>query len=241
MRAASSLSRHIHVWKYVCVISALWLMHATAHADFTGQPSVHDGDTVTIAHQKIRFFGIDAPELSQSCTRPNGELWQCGEFARDALTAQIADRDVRCVAKDQDRYGRVVGECFAGTTNLNQWMVRNGWAYAYRSYSRQFIPDEQAAKRAHLGIWNSTCRAPWEWRRAERGQPPRAAAATDSAANTTHAGCDIKGNVNAQGARIYHLPGSRFYAQTQINESTGERWFCTEHEAAAAGFRASHN
>jgi hypothetical protein len=70
--------------------------------------------------------------------------------------------------------------------------------------------------------------APWEWRRS----------GDSSLANTTASGCSIKGNINNKGDRIYHVPGSRYCAQTQVNESRGERWFCSEAEARAAGWLA---
>lgn len=51
--------------------------------------------------------------------------------------------------------------------------------------------------------------------------------------------CDIKGNISKSGEYIYHLPGDKYYAQTRIDESRGERWFCSESEARAAGWRHS--
>lgn len=51
--------------------------------------------------------------------------------------------------------------------------------------------------------------------------------------------CNIKGNVSTRGERIYHVPGQRYYYETRISASHGERWFCSEEEARAAGWRRS--
>ena len=49
--------------------------------------------------------------------------------------------------------------------------------------------------------------------------------------------CNIKGNVNTRGERIYHVPGQEYYDETRISASHGERWFCSEEEAREAGWR----
>ena len=92
------------------------------------------------------------------------------------------------------------------------------------------LSEEAAAQAAGLGIWRGGAKptTPWEYR-ADRWE--RAAAASP------RAGCPIKGNISQDGEQIYHTPWSPWYGRTQINESQGERWFCDENEAAAAGWR----
>ncbi len=68
---------------------------------------------------------------------------------------------------------------------------------------------------------------PWEWRRGKR------IAANDNAPGQ----CRIKGNINRKGERIYHAPGDNWYDRTRIDPAKGERWFCSEAEAIAAGWR----
>ena len=118
-------------------------------------------------------------------------------------------------------------------------MVLEGWAVAYRRYSNDFVPDEEAARAAKRGIWRSSFVLPWEWRAQRRaGGAVASQARSPSATPENHrAGCDIKGNINSRGDRIYHVPGSRYYASTLIDTARGERWFCSEAEARAAGWR----
>jgi Staphylococcal nuclease homologue len=139
------------------------------------------------------------------------------------------------------RYGRLVGACSVGATSISGWMVREGWAVAYRRYSEDFVADEAAARVAKRGIWRSTFIVPWEWRAQRRaGDGAVGARPTSSAAPSSESDqgrCDIKGNINSKGERIYHVPGGRSYAITLIDPARGERWFCSEAEAQAAGWR----
>lgn len=205
------------------------IMPSVLHADVAGGASVIDGDTIEIHGQRIRLHGIDVPEGAQTC-QVEGKSWRCGQQASLALDGKIAGRPVSCKQKDVDRYRRIVAVCFAGNEDLNAWMVAEGWALAYRQYSTDYVGQERAASAAHKGIWRGSFVPPWDWRSGKRL----------AAANDTKSGeCRIKGNISATGERIYHVPGGEYYDRTQINTSKGERWFCTEGEARAAGWRRS--
>jgi endonuclease YncB( thermonuclease family) len=130
----------------------------------TGIPTVTDGDTIRIGNTRIRLHGIDAPETNQICER-NGKKWRCGREATKALRTVIGEKSVSCSKRDIDRYGRVVAVCRAGSINLNAWMVENGWAVAYRRYSRDYIADEQGAKASRHGMWSGKFIMPWDWRK----------------------------------------------------------------------------
>jgi len=194
-------------------------------ADVTGTPSVIDGDTLEISGARIRLHGIDAPESRQLC-RKDGQSYRCGQQATVALNGLIARSSVRCKARDRDRYGRIVAICFLGDLDLNDWLVRQGHAVAYRRYSKEYVEAENAARTARRGIWDGEFQLPWEWRRAERSK------STDPVA-VAPKGCPIKGNVSKSG-RIYHVPGGQGYEKTKIDLSKGERWFCIENEARSA-------
>jgi endonuclease YncB( thermonuclease family) len=205
---------------------------AGAAETLVGPATVIDGDTLEIRGQRIRLHGIDAPESAQTCTDPAGRSWRCGQRAALALSERIGRATVTCEPKDRDRYGRIVAVCSSAGRDLNAWMVENGWALAYRDYSRDYVDAEAAARVTRAGIWSGSFDAPWDWRRGRRsGRRP---AANDNVATGE---CPIKGNISARGARIYHLPGDRFYEDTVIDENKGERWFCSESEAEAAGWR----
>jgi endonuclease YncB( thermonuclease family) len=201
------------------------LLVPAAWGDIIGRASVIDGDTIEIHGQRIRLYGIDAPESRQTC-RKDGRPWRCGQQAALTLDKLIIGKTIRCVKKDRDHYGCLVGECFAGDLNLNAFMVEHGWALAYRQYSTAYIHQEEQAREAHTGIWASAFIPPWEYR---HGNSPVSASAMPQ--------CRIKGNINAGGEKIYHLPGSSWYNRTKIDILKGERWFCSEAEAQTAGWR----
>jgi endonuclease YncB( thermonuclease family) len=145
---------------------ALWMIAVGAAEDnVIGIASVIDGDTIDIHGQRIRLFGIDAPESNQPCMRPNRERWHCGQQASLALADRIGRAIVRCEQRDVDRYGRVVAVCFMGAEDLNRWMVVNGWAVAFRRYSLEYVADENIARRNRANIWSGEFDLPWDWRR----------------------------------------------------------------------------
>ncbi|WP_245410301.1 thermonuclease family protein [Dichotomicrobium thermohalophilum] len=190
-----------------------------------GRASVIDGDTIEIRGQSIRLFGIDALEDDQKCLA-GGKRQRCAQRAANALSEKIGRRNVLCEKRARDRYDRIVGVCYADGEDLNAWLVAEGWALAYRRYSRLYVEHEEKARRANKGVWATRFVKPWEARRGKRlGQ------------RVATRRCAIKGNISAAGERIYHVPGGYYYGQTRVDESEGERWFCSEAEARAAGWR----
>ena len=134
----------------------------------TGVARITDGDTIRIGDARIRFFGVDAPEMRQSCLDPLRHRYACGVAARNALRAHVGGVTVTCNPVDIDQYRRLVARCFARSEDLNRWMVASGWAVAYREFSREYVPDEEQAKAKRLGIWNGEFELPSTWRREER-------------------------------------------------------------------------
>ena len=130
-----------------------------------GHPMVTDGDTIKILNKKIRLHGIDAPEKKQKC-RKNAKEYDCGVTATKALVKKISKNTVKCqIQKNKDRYNRLIGVCFVEQEDLNRWMVRNGYAVAYRRYSKDYILDEDFAKINKLGLWSGTFIKPEKWRK----------------------------------------------------------------------------
>jgi len=133
-------------------------------AEIAGRASVIDADTIEIYGQRIRLHGVDAPEKGQECFLPDGAAWRCGQKGALALADFIAKSPVSCRQIDTDRYGRVVANCHVRDRDIEEWLVSEGWAMAYRRYSSDYIGAEQVAKNAKRGIWTGTVQPPWEWR-----------------------------------------------------------------------------
>lgn len=208
---------------FVLILTLASPVHALT---FSGQARVVDGDSLVVAGERVRLFGIDAPELKQRCD-VSGRNWACGAWSKDSLSKIIGQGVLRCEALDRDRYGRTVARCDVSGRDVGAEMVRAGAATAYLRYSTDYARDEAQAKREARGLWSGAVTAPSAFRKvAKRGT----AAQND---------CAIKGNISAKGKRIYHMPGQRDYDATRIAAGKGEAFFCTEAEARAAGFRAA--
>ena len=123
-----------------------------------------DGDTIHINKIKYRLHGIDAPEMKQLC-KMKEKNYKCGVKSKEFLGSLIGNQSVKCNHKDKDKYKRIVAECFAGETNLNKELVRNGWALAYRDYSKDYVTDEKFAQDNNLGMWKGTFIHPKKWRK----------------------------------------------------------------------------
>jgi endonuclease YncB( thermonuclease family) len=204
---------------------ALMLAACIGAAAPEGRARVLDGDTLIVAGDTVRLFGIDAPEHDQTCKDDTGTDWPCGRVAQATLRQIIGANPVTCTQKDRDHYGRVVATCKAAGRDLAAQMVKAGMALAYRRYSRAYLGHEARAKAQGRGLHAGAYTAPEVVRKAAR--------------HADQAGCLIKGNIARSGARIYHRPGQAHYDRTRISPSRGERWFCSAAEARKAGWRAS--
>ena len=139
----------------------------------SGFAKVVDGDTIKINSKKIRLYGIDAPEKKQKCKKTYLTIsfmsftkdYMCGEVSTQKLIKKINKQKLNCNILDVDRYKRLIGECFKRNINLNSWMVSNGYAVAYRKYSKKYVSDEINAKINKLGIWQGKFEMPWDYRR----------------------------------------------------------------------------
>jgi endonuclease YncB( thermonuclease family) len=216
---------------------------ATAQERISGIGRAADGDTLTVGADRVRLFGIDAPELHQTCDR-SGQAWQCGQEAAERLAGLVNGRQVVCSTTGTDDYGRLLARCSANGVDLNREMVASGHAVAFRRYSLDYVAFEGSAKAAGRGLWGGTFQMPSEYRQAHRSssrssaegarQEPSARARRSPSSSTASgiSGCSIKGNRNRRGQWIYHVPGMPYYEQTRAEEI-----FCTEAEAQAAGYR----
>jgi endonuclease YncB( thermonuclease family) len=133
---------------------------------------VTDGDTIKIDNEKIRLFGIDAPEMKQICKDKNNDPYACGHSSKAYLKGLINHTgygdQIYCYYSERDKYKRIIGECFVDTKNkmnINYLMVRRGQAVAYIRYSEKYLEAQNQAKKDKVGIWEGTFDLPEEWRK----------------------------------------------------------------------------
>lgn len=203
-----------------------------ALADITGKARAIAGDRLEIGGVTLQLYGLDAPERDQACLR-DGRRWDCGFEATAALAFRTAGQWVVCTEQEAAEDGTPLALCVLGGVGgpeVNGWMVAAGWGLADRP--PLFAETEAAARAAGRGIWAGEFINPAEWRRGARlaveALPPEPAGL-----------CAVKGIVAADGERIYHLPGGAFYPHATVDPASGERWFCSEDEAQAAGWTRS--
>ena len=134
------------------------------NTSFADSLRVVDGDTIVLNGEKIRFSGIDTPELKQTCMKDNEKIF-CGETAKILLIKKIGNKTPECISEGKDAYKRTLAECFVNGESLSVFLVRSGYAFAYRKYSDKFIKDEEFAKENKLGMWAMTFQYPWDFRK----------------------------------------------------------------------------
>lgn len=210
---------------------------------------VIDGDTVELADgRKVRYIGIDAPEMSKrDCfaaeSKAANELLVLNRRAR-------LERDIT----DTDRFGRLLRYVYVGDTFVNLQLLADGFAQLLTyppdvRYNEQLRAATAEARQAKRGLWSGCSASPEP---AVLPNPRQPAPSEDSinlydraqsfsGGELPPAGCTIKGNINAKGEKIYHLPGCGSYKKTTIDETRGEQWFCSEADASAAGWRKAGN
>ena len=151
--------------KVILVISVCLLIFFLIFNQVRSQDlRVVDGDTIHLNGEKIRFTGIDTPELIQTCIN-QGIIDPCGVTAKEILIDKISDNEVECISEGKDQYKRTLAECFVNNESLSSYLVRSGYAFAYRKYSKKFISDEDYAKANKIGMWSMKFDYPWDYRK----------------------------------------------------------------------------
>lgn len=210
--------------------------------------NIVDADTVWAGTKKIRLSGIDAPETDQVCLDVAGKSWDCGLEARNQLQAYVRQQVWTCQLTGRDRYKRYLGGCTVSGEDISRWLVRNGWALAFRKYSTAYVADEKFAQQSKLGLWSGAFIAPWDWRHRTTNTVILGATALplhaqrsllSVVAQPPSTTCSIKGNLKAANQCIYHVPGGKFYDRLAMDRISDRRWFCSAAEAEAAGCRKS--
>jgi endonuclease YncB( thermonuclease family) len=198
--------------------------------EVVGVARVVDGDTLNVEGLGVRLHGIDAPETAQSCKDAQGRDYACGEQATRRLRALAEGRRVACEGREFDQYRRFIAVCRIGDVEINRTLVAEGHAWAFVRFSQDYVAVEREARAARRGVFASANMSPWDFRSG-------AWSTAQSAAQASRPDCPIKGNVSRTGERIYHMPWQRDYGRIRMDQGDGKRWFCTEVEAEAAGWR----
>lgn len=205
---------------------------AAEAVDVTGKARVLDGDTIEIGAEKIRLYGIDAPEGAQLCKNAAGRDYPCGEVAANRLRQLTAGKPITCKGDERDQYKRLIAVCSTEGRDINPVLVREGLAWAFVKYSKTYVGEEEEARKAKRGVFarpdNIT---PWDFRNRRWTDEEKK--------NALSRGCVIKGNISRTGERIYHMPWQKHYAKTKIDAKAGEQWFCNAGDAEKGGFRPS--
>ena len=151
--------------KAIFLISILSLVFFLTINDIKSQElKVVDGDTIHLNGEKIRFSGIDTPELKQTCLK-EGIQNPCGVTAKQILIGKIGNNNVKCISEGKDQYKRILAECFVNNESLSSYLVRSGYAFAYKKKKKNFIPDEDYARINKLGMWSMEFDYPWDYRK----------------------------------------------------------------------------
>jgi endonuclease YncB( thermonuclease family) len=225
---------------------------------FAESPGIRDGGTIDLGDMTYRLDGIDAPAFDQICIDDHADSWACGVDARDQLAQLIGGREVRCQDLGPDATYKKwhLGVCTVEgeATSLNQLLVRQGFALNFASSSaNRFKDDEAGAKDKRLGLWKGCFVAPSEFRAWQKDAALLGGACRPDKEREIRdvlfpyepampSGCSVKGKY-ALRARvtgnvgIYHLQACRSYPAL----TRPDRWFCSEEDAKAAGFRKAYN
>jgi len=191
-----------------------------------GRAEAIGGELVRVAGTTVRLAGIEAPERQQSCGT-GGKRTRCGAAAQAALGKLVNGRTLACAVSGTDSAGHALATCTRGELDINGELVRQGHVFADTGMFASYSGLERQARDAKAGIWAAgDVERPAEFR----------AKAWDEAKRRAPDGCPIKGLVTG-GARVYVLPWSPHYDRGRIQKARGERWFCSEREAEAAGFK----
>jgi endonuclease YncB( thermonuclease family) len=200
----------------------------TVSTEISGRAIAITGDLMRVDGALVRISGVEAPESRQPCYRANGRRWNCTSAAKSNLARVVRGRRVICTPSGENTGGYVIAQCSIGEADLATELVRSGSVFAVSSYFSSLGGEEDAARKAKKGIWQGEIQRPQEWRDQQWQDAKRDAPD----------GCPIKGFIRAS-SKFYALPWSADYDRAKVRTEKGERWFCSEDEAKAAGFTSA--
>ena len=196
-----------------------------------GRALVAAADVLRIDGNEIKLAEIEAPEADQKCMAGK-KRWSCGEAARTAVQKLVRGKVVACELSGTDSAGRPLGRCRVGKGKDGQdiaaALVSEGAVFAETGMLASYGALEAEAKARKAGLWKGEAERPAEYR----------AKVWEAAAKSAPDGCPIKGQI-ARDAKTYVMPWSRDYGSAKVRPARGERWFCSESEAQAEGWKTA--
>jgi len=200
--------------------------------EIRGRAMAVSGEVLRIGSTEVRLAGIEAPELEQRCAVPGNRRWRCGHAAREALARAVRGEDVSCLTSGTDNTGRALGTCRVNDQDIAASLVRAGLVFADTGLFASYSSEEEEARSEKRGMWRGNPERPAAYRARMAEERARA---WESAKRRAPGGCPIKGRIY-KGRKYYVMPGTAGYGRIRIQTRRGERWFCSEEEAVAAGW-----
>ena len=224
-----SLLTRLGLWRLALLAAALAIAPAPAGAEATlsGPGRALEGDRLEVAGTVVRLWGIDGPELEQSCVR-EGAFWPCGRKAHDHLAAFVDGQTVVCRVMPESVPQQTVAKCAVQGLDVAAELATRGFALVPPDGTQYYIPNRNEGRTRGAGLWSGVYVNPWEWRQGKR---------VVEWINDLR-GCAVKGDIDGAGSRIFYLPFHDHYETIRIEVAKGERWFCVEEEARAAGWQS---
>ncbi len=240
--------------KYVAIASFILSLSPLAFAASTTDESatvmrVVDGDTIQVKLstgklEKVRIIGIDTPETVD----PRKAVQCYGKEASAKMKALLNRKKVtleKNPAEDRDKYGRLLRYVSFKEKDIGAQMIEDGFAFSYKSYPHprldQYNELEKVASESKIGLWGAKCDYSKSISKSSSSATTLNQSSAASSVSSVSGSCTIKGNISSKKEKIYHVEGCGSYNATQIDTSAGERWFCSEAEAQAAGWRKAMN
>lgn len=201
-------------------------MSLSSARQIEGRATVVAPDTLRIGAETVKLAEIEAPEKDQRCTKGNNRRWRCGEAATVALSRLAQGKMLRCEVRGNDGAGRPLAICFDKETEINAALVKAGHVFAVEGLLSRYGRLEGEARNVKAGLWAGEAERPSAYR----------ARVWEEARRRAPDGCPIKGHVSGS-TRSYVMPWSPDYERVRVNTARGGRWFCSEQEAQAAGWK----
>jgi endonuclease YncB( thermonuclease family) len=194
-----------------------------------GRAVVLSGDTVRVNAKLFRLSGIEAPDRNQDCIKPGNRRWRCGQAAITALEKATRGKQLACKPSGSaDTAGRTQASCTIDGRDIAAGLVRDGHVFAVSSFLGGYGSEESEAKRIKAGLWTGEAERPTDYR----------AKLWETAKKASPEGCPIKGTI-AGSTKVFIVPWANDYRKASVRLAKGERWFCSEADAVAAGWKAS--